>query len=113
VPNIVERAERCGAKISGRQAFSCLLRIAVVSFTLVRRRRTTTLTVQLDADIRTNVDLAILTPGYTFAMPVLGGRLCCSSVLLADQRADAHYDSEGKRVLRVAEGNMDGRRRMT
>jgi hypothetical protein len=43
--------------------------------TLPLFRRTTTLTVQLDADIRTNVDLAILTPGYTFAMPVLGGRL--------------------------------------
>jgi hypothetical protein len=35
----------------------------------------TTLTIQLDADIKTNVDLAILTPGYTFATPVLGGRL--------------------------------------
>jgi hypothetical protein len=35
----------------------------------------TTLTVQLDADIKTNVDLAILTPGYTFATPVWGGRL--------------------------------------
>jgi hypothetical protein len=34
-----------------------------------------TLTVQLDADIKTNVDLAILTPGYTFATPVWGGRL--------------------------------------
>jgi len=30
----------------------------------------TTLTVQLDADIKTNVDLAILNPGYTFATPV-------------------------------------------
>jgi hypothetical protein len=37
--------------------------------------RTTTLRVQLDADIRTNVDLAILTPGYTFDTSVLGGRL--------------------------------------
>ena len=35
----------------------------------------TTLTLQLDADIKTNVDLAILTPGYTFATPVWGGRL--------------------------------------
>jgi hypothetical protein len=35
----------------------------------------TTLTIQLDADIKTNVDLAILTPAYTFATPVLGGRL--------------------------------------
>jgi hypothetical protein len=35
----------------------------------------TTLTVLLDADIRTNVDLAILTPAYTFATPVWGGRL--------------------------------------
>ena len=35
----------------------------------------TTLTVQLDADIKTNVDLAILTPAYTFATPVWGGRL--------------------------------------
>jgi hypothetical protein len=35
----------------------------------------TTLTARLDADIKTNVDLAILTPGYTFASPVLGGRL--------------------------------------
>jgi hypothetical protein len=43
--------------------------------TLPLFRRTTTLTVQLDADIRTNVDLAILTPGYTFATQVLGGRL--------------------------------------
>ena len=43
--------------------------------TLPLFRRTTTLTVQLDADITTNVDLAILTPGYTFATPVLGGRL--------------------------------------
>jgi hypothetical protein len=34
-----------------------------------------TLTVQLDADIKTNVDLAILTPAYTFATPVWGGRL--------------------------------------
>ena len=43
--------------------------------TLPLFRRTTTLTVQLDADIKTNVDLAILTPGYTFATPVWGGRL--------------------------------------
>lgn len=35
----------------------------------------TTLTATLDADIRTNVDLAILTPGYTFATPVWGGHL--------------------------------------
>ena len=35
----------------------------------------TTLTIQLDADIKTNVDLAILTPAYTFATPVWGGRL--------------------------------------
>ena len=35
----------------------------------------TTLTTQLDADIKTNVDLAILTPAYTFATPVWGGRL--------------------------------------
>lgn len=35
----------------------------------------TTLTVQLDADIKTNVDLAILNPGYTFATPIWGGRL--------------------------------------
>ena len=35
----------------------------------------TTLTTQLDADIKTNVDLAILTPGYTFATPVWAGRL--------------------------------------
>jgi hypothetical protein len=35
----------------------------------------TTLTLQLDADIKTNVDLAILTPAYTFATPVWGGRL--------------------------------------
>jgi len=34
--------------------------------TLPLFRRATTLTVQLDADIRTNVDIAILTPGYTF-----------------------------------------------
>jgi hypothetical protein len=34
-----------------------------------------TLTLQLDADIKTNVDLAILTPAYTFATPVWGGRL--------------------------------------
>src|SRR5277367_5357907 len=34
----------------------------------------TTLTVRLDADIKTNVDLAILTPAYTFATPVWGGR---------------------------------------
>jgi hypothetical protein len=35
----------------------------------------TTLTIQLDADIKTNVDLAILTPAYTFATPIWGGRL--------------------------------------
>ena len=35
----------------------------------------TTLTIQLDADIKTNVDLAILTPAYTFATPVWGGRM--------------------------------------
>jgi hypothetical protein len=35
----------------------------------------TTITVQVDADIKTNVDLAILTPAYTFATPVWGGRL--------------------------------------
>ncbi|MFY9838359.1 MAG: hypothetical protein WAK55_18195, partial [Xanthobacteraceae bacterium] len=35
----------------------------------------TPLTVQLDADIKTNVDIAILTPAYTFATPVWGGRL--------------------------------------
>jgi hypothetical protein len=35
----------------------------------------TILRVQLDADIKTNVDLAILNPGYTFATPVWGGRL--------------------------------------
>jgi len=45
------------------------------SDTLPLFRRTTTLTVQLDADIKTRVDLAILTPGYTFATPVWGGRL--------------------------------------
>ncbi len=33
------------------------------------------LTVQLDADIKTNVNIAILTPAYAFATPVLGGRL--------------------------------------
>jgi hypothetical protein len=43
--------------------------------TLPLFRRTTTLTVLLDADIKTNVDLAILTPGYTFSTPVWGGRL--------------------------------------
>ena len=42
--------------------------------TLPRLPRTT-LAVQLDADIKTNVDLAILTPTYTFATPVWGGRL--------------------------------------
>ena len=35
----------------------------------------TTLKVLLDADIKTNVDLAIFTPAYTFATPVWGGRL--------------------------------------
>jgi hypothetical protein len=35
----------------------------------------TTLTLQLDADIKTNVNLAILTPAYTFATPIWGGRL--------------------------------------
>jgi hypothetical protein len=35
----------------------------------------TTLTVQLDADIKTNVDIAILTPAYTLATPIWGGRL--------------------------------------
>jgi hypothetical protein len=35
----------------------------------------TTLRVQLDSDIKTNVNLAILTPAYTFATPVWGGRL--------------------------------------
>ena len=35
----------------------------------------TTLRVQLDSDIKTNVDIAILTPAYTFATPVWGGRL--------------------------------------
>ncbi len=34
-----------------------------------------TLTTQLDADIKTNVDIAILAPAYTFASPVWGGRL--------------------------------------
>jgi hypothetical protein len=43
--------------------------------TLPLFRRTATLMVQLDADIKTNVDLAIITPGYTFATPVWGGRL--------------------------------------
>ena len=46
------------------------------------------LTVQLDADIKTNVDLAILTPGYTFATPQMNTlairpglpRLICSGV---------------------------------
>ena len=42
--------------------------------TLPRLPRTT-LTVQLDADIKTNVDIAIFTPAYTFATPVWGGRL--------------------------------------
>jgi hypothetical protein len=44
------------------------------SDTLPLFRRTTTLTVQLDADIKTSVDLAIFTPGYTLATPVWGGR---------------------------------------
>jgi hypothetical protein len=35
----------------------------------------TTLRVQLDSDIKTNVDIAILTPAYTFATPIWGGRL--------------------------------------
>ena len=35
----------------------------------------TTLTAQLDADIKTNVNIAILTPAYTFATPIWGGRL--------------------------------------
>jgi hypothetical protein len=34
----------------------------------------TTLRVQLDSDIKTNVDIAILTPAYTFATPIWGGR---------------------------------------
>src|ERR1700752_650455 len=34
-----------------------------------------TLSFKLDANIKTNVDLAILTPGYTFVTPVFGGRL--------------------------------------
>ena len=35
----------------------------------------TTLRVQLDSDIKTNVDIAILTPAYALATPVWGGRL--------------------------------------
>ena len=35
----------------------------------------TTLRVQLNSDIKTNVDIAILTPAYTLATPVWGGRL--------------------------------------
>src|SRR4249920_179590 len=35
----------------------------------------TTLSLVLDADIKTNVDIAILTPGYTFDPPIWGGRL--------------------------------------
>jgi hypothetical protein len=35
----------------------------------------TTPRVQLDSDFKTNVDIAILTPAYTFATPVWGGRL--------------------------------------
>jgi hypothetical protein len=35
----------------------------------------TTLLLALNANIKTNVDLAILTPGYTFPTPVFGGRL--------------------------------------
>src|SRR4029077_17710243 len=35
----------------------------------------TTLRVQIDSDIKTNVDIAILTPAYTLATPVWGGRL--------------------------------------
>ena len=35
----------------------------------------TILTVRLEADIKTNVDLAILNPGYTLATPIWSGRL--------------------------------------
>jgi hypothetical protein len=35
----------------------------------------TTLSLKLDADIKTNVDIAILNPGYTFDPPIWGGRL--------------------------------------
>ena len=46
----------------------------------------TTLTTQLDADIKTNVDLAILTPGYTFATPVWGGGWTSSFLFLSAPR---------------------------
>ena len=35
----------------------------------------TTLSLKLDADIKTNVDIAILNPGYTFDPSIWGGRL--------------------------------------
>jgi hypothetical protein len=35
----------------------------------------TTLSINVDADIKTNVDIAILNPGYTFEPPIWGGRL--------------------------------------
>ena len=50
----------------------------------------TTLTVQLDADIKTNVDLAILTPAYTFATPVWGGRLGFKLIYTCRHREDAN-----------------------
>jgi hypothetical protein len=52
----------------------------------------TTLSFALDANIKTNVDLAILTPGYTFQTPVFGGRLALN-VYIPVGRAQTQIDS--------------------
>ncbi len=44
--------------------------------------RTTNLTVNLDAQLRGNVDIGVLAPGYTFAQPVLGGQLTLSMLAI-------------------------------
>jgi hypothetical protein len=51
--------------------------------------RTTNLTVNLDAELRARVDVGLLAPGYTFASPVLGGRLTLTTLIVyGRQQAD-------------------------
>jgi hypothetical protein len=48
--------------------------------------RTTNLSVELDARLRANIDVALLQPGYTFATPVLGGQLTLSMLAVAGRQ---------------------------
>jgi hypothetical protein len=62
------------------------------SRTLRFPNRTVDLNVFLQADLHANLDIGLLAPAYTFATPVLGGRLTLSSLFIYG-RSEAQIDA--------------------